>query len=130
MNEIAPCGINCMACYVHLRAKKPCPGCHQQHQNKPEHCRNCNIKTCAAEHGVDICGDCDSFPCQRIKRLDASYRKRYAISLIENAQHIKAEGMTAFLEAEKIRWTCAACGGVISLHDRVCSACGKDYKGE
>lgn len=127
MNEthLAPCGMNCAVCYAHLRPKKPCPGCRQPDANTPNHCRTCNIKACATEHEVTFCGDCDTFPCKLIKRLDASYRKRYDTSLIENARRIKAEGISAFLQAEQRRWTCSACNGVISLHDRVCSQCGQ-----
>ncbi len=130
LNEIpetflAPCGINCLACYVHLREKKPCQGCRGQDESKPEHCRKCKIKTCAAAHEVDFCGDCADFPCVLIKRLDRSYRTRYQMSLIENARQLKTRGAEAFLLAEKERWTCQHCGGIVSLHDRICSGCGR-----
>ena len=122
---IAPCGMNCMVCYVHLKKKKPCPGCRQQDDATPEHCRKCKIKDCAFEKGVDLCIECISFPCSVIKRLDKSYQKRYRVSLVENAARIKAVGAKQFLYEEKEKWTCPVCNGVISLHDRVCSECGK-----
>jgi hypothetical protein len=60
-----------------------------------------------------------------IKRLDKSYRKRYNISLIENAIRIKAVGTAIFLAEERAKWICKHCGGAISLHDGVCSDCGE-----
>ncbi|HEX2906362.1 MAG TPA: DUF3795 domain-containing protein [Phototrophicaceae bacterium] len=124
-NLLAPCGINCMACYVHLKTKKACQGCRGADESKPEHCRKCQLKDCAVTHQVAFCGDCVEFPCAAIKRLDKSYRQRYQVSLIANARQLKAVGMTAYLLAEKARWTCTQCGGVISQHDRACSECGQ-----
>ncbi len=120
---LAPCGMNCLHCYAHLRAKNVCPGCRMEVENKPRHCQTCAIKQCAGEHAVTYCVDCPQFPCARIKRMDKRYRERYHISLIANARRLRADGAAAYLQAEKQRWTCAQCGGVISVHHRVCSAC-------
>jgi hypothetical protein len=122
---LAPCGMNCWVCYVHLRARKPCQGCRGQNASQPAHCRDCKIKACADDHQVEHCGDCATFPCALIKRLDRSYRQRYQVSLIDNATQLKSLGITVFLETQQAKWTCAQCGGVISLHDRVCSDCGQ-----
>jgi hypothetical protein len=122
---IAPCGMNCAVCYVYLRKKKPCLGCRGQDEAKPDHCRQCKIKDCASGQGVDFCFNCPTFPCPVIKRLDKSYRQRYQISLIENALRLETIGARQYLIEEKEKWTCPACGGAISLHDRVCSECGR-----
>ena len=123
-SHLAPCGMNCGVCYVYLREKKPCLGCRGEDEAKPGHCRICKIKTCAAERAVTLCVDCADFPCAIIKRLDKSYRLRYQVSLVDNARRLKAVGTAQFLRQEKDRWTCAACEGVVSLHDGVCSECG------
>jgi hypothetical protein len=123
---LAPCGMNCGVCYVHLKKKKPCLGCWGQDDSKPEHCRKCKIKTCASGQGIDFCFNCSTFPCAIIKRLDKSYRQRYQVSLIDNALRLKTVGAKQFLNEEREKWTCADCGGVVSLHDRVCSECGKE----
>ncbi|RPI92516.1 MAG: DUF3795 domain-containing protein [Chloroflexi bacterium] len=125
---LAPCGMNCAVCYAHLRAKKPCPGCRGQDASKPEHCRKCKIKDCAISQEIDFCFECPAFPCATIKRLDKSYRQRYQVSLIDNAIRIKTVGARQYLIEEKEKWTCSRCGGVISLHDRLCSKCGKEMK--
>ena len=122
-NMLAPCGITCAVCYMHLRTKKPCPGCLAQDDGKPAHCRECKIKDCASEHGVHYCFECRSFPCASIKRLDKSYRQRYQVSLIENGLRIKTVGTDRHAREEQLKWTCTQCGGVISLHDGYCSEC-------
>lgn len=123
---LAPCSMNCWVCYVHLKKKKPCLGCHGQDDAKPQHCRKCEIKDCTQEQGINFCYDCSSFPCTRIKRLDKSYRQRYQVSLIDNATKLKAVGAKQFLIEEREKWNGTDCGGVISLHDRFCSECGQE----
>lgn len=121
---LAPCGINCTVCYVHLRAKKPCAGCRSNGDGMPQHCRVCRIKDCALGRGVEFCSECSEYPCKIIKRLDKSYRQRYQFSLIESALRLKADGAEVFLQDEQKRWICGYCGGLISLHDQICSECG------
>jgi hypothetical protein len=122
---LAPCGMNCLLCYAHLRVKKPCPGCRGEDPAKPGHCRVCKIKDCAAGRGLDYCHNCPDFPCAVIKRLDKSYRQRYRVSLIEMTVRHREAGAGPYLREEVENWTCARCGGVIGLHDRVCSECGE-----
>jgi len=122
---LAPCGMTCAVCYMHLKKRKPCLGCRGQDSSKPEHCRKCKIKNCATSQGIDFCSECPTFPCTDVKRLDKSYRQRYQVSLIENGIRIKTVGTKQHLLEEKEKWTCSHCGGVISLHDRACSECRK-----
>ncbi len=119
----APCGMNCLVCYRHLSPKKPCIGCRHSDLGKPAHCRNCNIKACVQAKKLLFCDACDEYPCQRIKNLEKSYVKRYGVSLMENSKSVKGSGLPAFLAQQKADYTCPHCGGVISLHDRVCSDC-------
>jgi hypothetical protein len=48
------------------------------------------------------------------------------VSLIDNAIRLKKAGSQEYLQQEREKWTCVDCAGVISLHDRVCSECGKE----
>ncbi len=125
VNMLAPCGMTCSVCYVHLKQRKPCTGCRGRDKGKPEHCRKCEIRDCTANHQINFCFECSSFPCATIKRLDKSYRQRYQVSLVENALRLKTIGMDPYLLEEQIKWTCTHCGGVISLHDQACSECGE-----
>ncbi|RPH31840.1 MAG: DUF3795 domain-containing protein [Bacteroidales bacterium] len=119
----APCGMNCMVCYVHLKEKKPCSGCLGDDQFKPDRCKACSIKNCAKEKGFTYCYECSDFPCKRINNLEKSYKKRYNTSLIENSKMVKERGIMAFQVEEQKKWKCSKCSGVISLHDKICSNC-------
>lgn len=119
----APCGMNCLVCYVHLKDKKPCGGCYGDNKHKPERCVNCKIKTCANNKSFKYCYECSDFPCKLINNLDKSYRKRYNVSLIENSFFVISGGMSLFQKEEQKRWKCPVCSGIVSLHDMECSAC-------
>lgn len=119
----APCGMNCKVCYKHCYMKKTCDGCLKSDEGKPEHCRKCKIKDCVKRKGVSYCYECSEYPCKLIKNLEKSYNTRYGASLVENSQFVKANGLTAFMEQQKERYTCPNCGGIISIHDAECSEC-------
>lgn len=126
---LAPCGMDCMVCYKHLAPRRPCAGCLAGDGGKPEHCRTCAIRDCAAERGAAYCACCEAFPCKRIKALEKTYRKRYGVSLIANGEQARDRGAEDLLAAERARWTCPRCGGVVSLHDGTCSECGEELHG-
>lgn len=125
---LAPCGINCAVCYAHLRKKKTCPGCRGQAESQPTYCRRCQIRDCVISLGIDFCSECASFPCTRIKQIDKRYRLRYHVNLIENAFRIKNVGAEQFLREDEQDWTCPGCGGVVCMHSRICSCCGKEME--
>lgn len=106
----APCGMNCLVCYKHCYHKKPCAGCLQSDNGKPEHCRKCTIKDCVEDKALKYCYECLDFPCTQIKYLDKSYRTRYGVSLIDNSLFIKENGLTKFMEQQKGKYTCPECG--------------------
>lgn len=124
-NMLAPCGVNCNFCYKHVKKIKRCAGCLNSDLNKTNHCINCKIKHCAIQKGCTHCFYCEFFPCKLIKNLEKSYIKRYKISLIENGINAKKLGIYEFLKNDSINWICANCGGAISMHDGVCSECGR-----
>ncbi|PKM95963.1 MAG: hypothetical protein CVU84_03955 [Firmicutes bacterium HGW-Firmicutes-1] len=119
----APCGMNCIVCYRHLKPKKSCKGCLCSDEDKPEHCRKCNIKDCVKVKRITYCFECGEFPCKQIKNLEKSYIKRYGISLVKNSETVRSEGLEFFMLMEKELWTCKKCSGIISLHDSECSEC-------
>lgn len=124
---LAPCGMNCIVCYKHVAIRKrgnPCEGCLNGDLGKPEHCRKCNIKSCAQQKGFVHCFECINFPCKLLKNLEKSYNKRYGTSLVENSNTAQAKGISMFLEQDCQKWTCIKCGGAFSLHDGACSDCG------
>lgn len=125
ISMFAPCGMNCMVCYKHCYHKKPCQGCRNEDQGKPEHCRKCKIKDCLKEMGTIFCFECSQYPCKQIKALEKIYNTRYKASLIENSVFVKEHGLHEFMKNQKVKYTCKACGGIISIHDAECSECQK-----
>lgn len=119
---LAVCGMNCLICYRYCDSNKPCSGCLNR---KSKDTRRCQIQDCAASRSLRHCFDCDDYPCKRILRLERNYNKRYGVSLIENCRSIQELGRDNFFEQQREKYRCPDCGGIISLHDKVCSECRK-----
>jgi hypothetical protein len=118
---IAPCGMDCAICMAYLRKKNHCGGCYAPDRL----CNiNCTIPACRKVQGR-CHPDCGEFPCRRLKQLDARYRAKYHMSMLDNLEAIRKNGIRAFVKSERERWTCKACGGTIDVHHYRCSACGK-----
>ena len=113
-NLIAPCGMNCGVCFYHLRDKDACPGClYSRVVNK--RCLNCAIKLCKEKKG-EYCFHCDKFPCDRIKRMDKTYKEKYGMSIINNLEMIKNKGIEYFLKQEKKKFVNS--DGIYCVHDK------------
>ncbi|HEY5537102.1 MAG TPA: DUF3795 domain-containing protein [Acetobacterium sp.] len=122
---IAPCGMNCRLCMAYQRDKKQCKGCHGDNASKSKSCMQCIIKNCPTiqTNASGFCYDCEKYPCKRLKDLDKRYRTKYHMSMLENLECIKKNGMDAFLEHEEKRWICSECGSIICVHRNVCPRC-------
>ena len=124
---IAPCGMNCGVCQAYLRETRKCPGCYGEDTNKSITKVNCIIRNCEmvklSQSG--FCYECLKYPCKRLQQLDKRYRTKYAMSMIENLEYIKGNGLSAFVEKENERWRCPKCGGVICVHRGCCHQCGE-----
>lgn len=123
---IAACGMNCGICIGFLRVKNPCGGCFKKDcENKPNHCRSCNIVNCEllAKKESGFCFDCEIYPCLRLKRLDKRYRTNYGMSMIKNLGYIQKNGIEKFLKNEEYRWTCGVCGSGLCVHRDFCLNC-------
>ena len=46
------------------------------------------------------------------------------MSMIENLEYIKKQGIEPFLEKETEKWKCPECGAVICCHNGICFSCG------
>ena len=129
---IAPCGLNCAICKRALAGPNPCPGCRGPNTNKPDFCSaRCGIILCGKRigNGYVYCDECPDFPCGDVMEKENRYTSRYPLyeSPLRNLRDIREQGMEAFLEKERKQWTCADCGGVISVHTGRCSGCGKQH---
>ncbi len=124
---IAPCGMDCSLCMVFARERKGCLGCRAGDEGKAKSCLACTIRNCdvirSTEHG--FCNSaCERFPCPRLKRLDTRYRAKYRMSMLENLQAIRDQGIEAFVASERERWACPECGGLQCVHTPECVYCG------
>ena len=124
-SSIAPCGVNCELCLAFQRTKNKCVGCLNS-GNKPYHCTVCSIKSCVEKKGNDnlLCNECVKFPCRRIKDLDKRYTLKYGVSLIQNLNQIKVNGLDSFIDNEQEKWKCSACGKLLCVHNATCLICG------
>lgn len=77
---------------------------------------------------LSYCFECAEYPCKLIKNLEASYRKRYQASLMENSAFVKEYGLDKFMKQQKMKYLCPQCGGIISIHDHACSECQTQMK--
>jgi hypothetical protein len=127
---IAPCGMNCAICanYIvwknNLKSKgirmPACTGCRIREKQCAYIKKWCpNLRS----GNANFCYQCADFPCHRLKKINARYRSRYHMSMIENLLFIKYYGMEAFLAWQKNRWHCPSCGGMISCHNGLCFKC-------
>jgi len=126
---IAPCGMNCALCsnylaYVNNLKRSQCVGCRAR--NKP--CVYLFGKCTGINHDVicreaAFCYECEQYPCAQIERIDKRYRKNYHMSMKENLEFIKSQGIGKFLEAQYRKYRCEHCGGLISVHNRKCFKC-------
>ncbi|MFA5021914.1 MAG: DUF3795 domain-containing protein [Patescibacteria group bacterium] len=126
-NLIAPCGMNCGICLGYLREKNKCLGCRGINKNKLDSCRKCSIKNCQIlkKNKMFFCSDkCEKFPCARLKNLDKRYRTKYKMSMLENLEFIKNNGIRMFVKKEKSKWACKKCDGTICVHRGFCLNCG------
>ncbi len=131
---IAPCGLDCSLCLFAHHKEKPCPGCRGEGENKPAFCSDwCTIIPCEKRlgGGYEYCDECPDYPCPELKKLEERYMTAYPLkeSPMENLRDIRALGMEVFLEREREKWTCKACGGPICVHNGICRDCGNSTAG-
>ena len=76
-----------------------------------------------------FCDQCPDFPCEFSREREKRYQFQYALreSPLTNLREIRELGRERFLEQQRSRWTCGECGGVILVHDGICSGCGKAH---
>ena len=113
-NLIAPCGMNCGLCLHYLRSENKCPGCYTGRKVNDRPIK-CHRRLCTKRKG-EFCFECQSFPCDSIKKLDERYRTKYGMSMLENLYYIRDNGIEKFLENEEARWVSEK--GVSCVHDK------------
>lgn len=98
------------------------------------HCSGClpRNKRCAfvkkhcellINNKVRFCYECPNFPCERLQTLDKRYRTKYGMSVIENLEFIRDNGIDKFLRRQAKKYKCPTCGAMICIHNGKCYHC-------
>ena len=77
-----------------------CPGCRQSGGQGRGCIPGCFIPQCAREHGVDFCGQCEEFPCQRVAQSDL-YGEPVKRGFLEGSELIRQHGPEGFFDLRK-----------------------------
>ena len=105
-----------------------CYGCRSEQLSK-DWCRDCFIKTCCREKGIDTCVECDDYPCKRLNvfrdNKDHPYHKEHewCLDLIKN--HGKEMWLTSMIK----RWSCENCQTPFNWDQDKCDNCGSKVDG-
>lgn len=137
----AVCGLYCEACSWYIatteepeRLKKlaammgfsaeeaRCNGCRSD--VRTPYCMKCTMAACAADKGIDFCGECGEFPCDDLKRFQSAMPHR--IELFGNLERIRSVGYEQWLEEVRGRYTCPSCQTLNTIYDLKCRVCGAD----
>jgi hypothetical protein len=125
----APCGMYCGFCRDYLARQKDsskgCEGCRIRNKNCAFIKKDCPPIRNGTIH---FCFECDTFPCDKLKKLDAMYTRRYGQGMIKSLERIRSVGADAWLAEQRDAWTCPACGGRLCIHDAKCADCGAPIK--
>ena len=124
---IAPCGMNCQICIGFFgytmsgnKRKTKCIGCKLTGKSCAHLKKYCRKLT---KDEIEYCYQCNDFPCKQLQKIDDKYRERFDMSMIENLEYIKKNGMEKFLQKQEDKYKCPKCGGVVCVHNSNCYSC-------
>lgn len=85
---------NCFEEMLGMYCAAPCSGCRSAVPNKCS-IKGCFILECTTGHGVDFCGECNEFPCEKVSGL---FEKEVYTRWLNGNRHIHENGIEAFWE--------------------------------
>lgn len=150
MDKINPdtyCGIYCGACSILVHGERgsadafaQCLGsvpkgdisCHGCKSDKVyAGCRVCGFRDCAVARGVEHCVECAEYPCKMYNSWQAAaFFLPHVGEAAPSLETIRSEGVSAWLAAQKKRWSCAVCGEPFSWYQFECRSCGRSLAPE
>jgi hypothetical protein len=136
----AVCGLFCPSCTLYIgthddpdrlqwlagRFGRPvdelaCHGCRSD--KRAYYCEEtCTFVSCAAEKGIDFCGECADYPCEPLKAFQAEMPHR--IELWDNHQRIRDVGFEQWFIEMLGHYACSECQTINSAYDIACRSCG------
>ncbi|MBN2529446.1 MAG: DUF3795 domain-containing protein [Deltaproteobacteria bacterium] len=84
-------------------------------------CSNCEFVACAAEKGVDFCGQCSDYPCASLKTF--ARERPHRAELFADIERIAAKGWQAWFNEKEVQYSCRNCGVINSAYDLSCRSC-------
>jgi hypothetical protein len=103
-NTIGCCGIDCGLCpRFHTKGDSLCPGCGGL--NFKEKHPSCGLLTCCViRKGLEVCSDCNDYPCKRFDSEKKGYDSFVTHKKIfTNLDFIKSNRIDCFIDQQKIR---------------------------
>jgi len=96
-------------------------------------CEQCLMRPCARSKGVELCIDCDEFPCGlyeagKLIVAQVPYLKHMK-AIVRNQRYIRDHGVEQWLAEQKAKWECPQCGTRFAWYMQECRRCGRDLRG-
>jgi hypothetical protein len=86
------------------------------------HCRQCEIRNCTKEKGVEGCHQCDEFPCRHIENFPMTIGKKVILRAIPYWREV---GTEKWILDEEARYICPGCGHKVFRGAVKCNRCGE-----
>ncbi len=137
----AVCGLFCPSCTIYIASHSDperlenlaerfglppeelmCDGCRSE--RRIYFCReHCKMTKCAAERGIDFCGQCEEFPCDELSEFQSKMPHR--IELWNSHSRINEAGWETWYGEMLKEYSCG-CGTINSAYDFECRKCGTE----
>lgn len=137
----AVCGLYCEACSLYIATTEDparltalaklfqlpeeemrCYGCRSE--KRGPYCRTCEMAPCAAERGIEFCGECAEYPCDTLKAFQAE--RPHRAELWEDLERIREVGYREWMVEKREHYSCPRCGTLNSAYDLKCRKCGEE----
>ena len=134
----AVCGLYCPGCTLYIGSTEEpdrlaatagrfnvtveearCLGCRSDVRSF--YCRECEIKKCADEKGLEFCAQCNEYPCQMLSQFQAQMPHR--AELFEDGKRVRDVGYVQWFSEARARYTCPECSAINSAYDLKCRKC-------
>lgn len=133
----AYCGLYCAACPSYMATQRgdckelglvECKGC-KSDTLTGEWCKDCALKKCAREKGLDFCYECKEYPCESLENFKTDKMYPYHGEVYDYMKSIKKLGKTTWLDEMTKRWNCTNCGKSFDWWTQKCLSCGSETAG-
>ena len=82
------------------------------------------MAACAADKGLEFCGECDEYPCEELRKFQAE--RPHRIELWESQGRIAEIGFSGWFDEMVAHYSCPDCHTINSAYDKICRVCGRE----